>query len=210
MQYKKDEIKGKIDAAALAVFAEKGYKGAKISDIGERAGVSVGNIYRYYGSKDDIFYAIISESFIEDTKGLLKQKIEASEGRDSLLEEQQDSFWLVNEEVIDFMVENRRKLIIVFEKSEGTKYEKAKSELVEFILVEVRKSMAAQSGTSEIRILDSFTAGIIYKNLIDMVLGIMEESTDSETARRCLRAVNTYHMFGISGFVANKGELYGY
>ncbi len=213
MQYKKDEIKEKIDAAALAVFAEKGYKGAKISDIGERAGISVGNIYRYYSSKDDIFYANVDENFIEEAKSLLKEKIAAMEGRDS----QQDGFQLANEEVISFMVENRHKLIIVFEKSEGTKYEKAKSELVEFILMEVRKSMAKQPVVFKMRIPDDFTAGIIYKNLIDMVLGIMEESADSETVAGCLRTVNTYHMFGITGFLThgtkqltNKEGLYGY
>ncbi|MHB1394884.1 MAG: TetR/AcrR family transcriptional regulator [Clostridia bacterium] len=207
MQYKKDEIKERIDAAALAVFAEKGYKSAKVSDISESAGISVGNIYRYYKSKDDIFYANVNESFIEEAKVLLAEKIFAMEGREN------------PSEIINFMVENRHKLIIVFEKSEGTKYEKAKSELVEFILMAVRKSFATQSGVFEIERTHGFTAGIIYNNLIDMVLSILKESADSKTVAGCLRTINTYHMFGIAGFLTQSTEqnsfaikegLYGY
>jgi len=194
VQYKKDEIKEKIDAAALTVFAGKGYKSAKISDISESAGVSVGNIYRYYKSKDEIFYANVHEDFIEEAKTLLAEKIFAMERREN------------PSEIINFMVENRNKLIIVFEKCEGTKYEKAKSELVEFILMTVRKSLEEQFGISEIESTHGFTAAIIYNNLIDMVLGILEESKDSETAAKCLGAINTYHMFGITGFLTQNTE----
>jgi AcrR family transcriptional regulator len=217
VQYKKDEIKEKIDAAALAVFAEKGYKNAKVSDISESAGVSVGNIYRYYKSKDEIFYANVKESFIEEAKALLTEKIFAMEGRDDLSSARQEEFWLVNEEVISFMVENRCKMIIVFGKSEGTKYGSAKGELVEYILRKAKESIAAQSGVFEIESIHGFTAGIIYNNLIDMVLSILKESTDSKTVAGYLRTVNTYHMFGIAGFLTqsteqlrNKEGLYGY
>lgn len=198
MQYKKDEIKERIDAAALAVFAEKGYKSAKISDISERAAVSVGNIYRYYKSKDEIFYANVDENFIEEAKALLAEKIFAMEARDDLSPARQEEFWLVNEEVISFMVENRCKMIIVFGKSEGTKYEGAKGELVEYILRKAKESIAAQPA--------AFTAGIIYNNLIDMVLSILKESADSKTVAEYLRTVNTYHMFGISVFLMQSTE----
>ena len=170
--------------------------------------MSVGNIYRYYSSKDDIFYANVDEYFIQETKDLLKEKIAAAEGRDSLEESKQDGFWLVNEEVISFMVENRYRLIIVFKKSEGTKYEKAINELVEFILMEVRKSIDKQYADFGTGTPGGFTAGIIYKNLVDMVLDIMEESSDSETVRGCLREVNTYHMFGVTGLLTSKAKQF--
>lgn len=206
VQYKKDEIKERIDAAALAVFADKGYKGAKISDISESAGVSVGNIYRYYKSKDDIFYANIDENFIEEAKVLLAEKISAMGERDNLLGAKQDELSLVNEEVISFMVENRHKMIIVFGKSESTKYENAKRELIEYILQKVEEGFAEQSGVFKIESAHGFTAGIIYNNLIDMVLSILKECEDSHTVAECLRTINTYHMFGISGFLTQSAE----
>jgi AcrR family transcriptional regulator len=54
-------------AAAEKVFAEKGYDGAKLSDIAEEAGVSVGAVYFRFKDKDALFLAI-AESFIEETR----------------------------------------------------------------------------------------------------------------------------------------------
>jgi len=54
--------------AAETVFAAKGYDGAKISDIAEEAGVSVGAVYFRFKDKDALFFAI-AESFIEDARG---------------------------------------------------------------------------------------------------------------------------------------------
>ena len=53
--------------AAEIVFAEKGYDGAKISDIAEDAGVSVGAVYFRFKDKDALFFAI-AESFIEQAR----------------------------------------------------------------------------------------------------------------------------------------------
>jgi AcrR family transcriptional regulator len=55
-----------LDAAEI-VFAKKGYDGAKISDIAEEAGVSVGAVYFRFKDKDALFFAI-AESFIEDAR----------------------------------------------------------------------------------------------------------------------------------------------
>src|SRR6201996_7768091 len=54
--------------AAESVFADKGYDGAKISDIAEEAGCSVGAVYFRFKDKDALFFAI-AESFIEDARG---------------------------------------------------------------------------------------------------------------------------------------------
>jgi AcrR family transcriptional regulator len=54
-------------AAAERVFAEKGYDGAKLSDIAEAAGVSVGAVYFRFKDKDALFQAI-AETFAQDTR----------------------------------------------------------------------------------------------------------------------------------------------
>ncbi len=53
-----------ILAAALAVFAEKGFSAARMEDIAARAGVSKGAIYLYYDSKQDMFLALVREGLI--------------------------------------------------------------------------------------------------------------------------------------------------
>jgi|SRR5579859_253 len=47
-----------ITAAALAVFADKGFAGARLDDIARQAGVSKGALYLYFETKEDIFRAV--------------------------------------------------------------------------------------------------------------------------------------------------------
>jgi AcrR family transcriptional regulator len=51
------EVKGRIVHAALRVFAEKGIHRATIQDIVRDSGLSVGAIYSYFKSKDELFLA---------------------------------------------------------------------------------------------------------------------------------------------------------
>ncbi|KQW70668.1 TetR family transcriptional regulator [Phenylobacterium sp. Root77] len=50
-----------IVAAAMEVFAEKGFAAARLDDIAARAGVSKGAIYLYFSTKEDIFRAVIEQ-----------------------------------------------------------------------------------------------------------------------------------------------------
>jgi AcrR family transcriptional regulator len=53
-----------IVAAALHVFAEKGFAGARIDEIARRAGVSKGTVYLYFETKSDIFRAVVHDAII--------------------------------------------------------------------------------------------------------------------------------------------------
>jgi AcrR family transcriptional regulator len=46
--------------AAVQEFADKGFAGARINVIAERAGVNKERIYQYYGDKDGLFSAVLS------------------------------------------------------------------------------------------------------------------------------------------------------
>ncbi len=49
-------------AAALAVFAEKGFAAARLEEIAGRAGVSKGALYLYFETKEDLFAAVVREA----------------------------------------------------------------------------------------------------------------------------------------------------
>jgi AcrR family transcriptional regulator len=48
-----------ICAAALEVFAEKGFAAAKLDEIARRAGVSKGTLYLYFEDKEQLFRAVV-------------------------------------------------------------------------------------------------------------------------------------------------------
>jgi AcrR family transcriptional regulator len=49
------EVRERIVSAALAVFGERGYRGATIQDVVRESGLSVGAIYTYFSGKDELF-----------------------------------------------------------------------------------------------------------------------------------------------------------
>jgi len=57
-----EEKQARILDAATAEFADKGFPGANINTIANRAGISIGAMYNYFGSKDDLFLTIIDRA----------------------------------------------------------------------------------------------------------------------------------------------------
>jgi AcrR family transcriptional regulator len=49
----------KIEDAALSVFTSQGYHGTSVRDIAREAHVSIGNIYNYYRTKEEIYVSVI-------------------------------------------------------------------------------------------------------------------------------------------------------
>jgi AcrR family transcriptional regulator len=54
-----DDTRRDLLGAAARVFALKGYDGASIADITNEAGLSSGAIYAHYGSKAELFVAVV-------------------------------------------------------------------------------------------------------------------------------------------------------
>jgi AcrR family transcriptional regulator len=52
----------RIQAAALALFAERGFHGTGIRDLAERAGLSSATLYHYMGTKEDLLVRIMRQS----------------------------------------------------------------------------------------------------------------------------------------------------
>lgn len=65
--------RAQILSAAAGVFSEKGFLGATIREIAERAGVAEGTLYNYFGSKREIMLAVADETEIPLLFSLLEQ-----------------------------------------------------------------------------------------------------------------------------------------
>ncbi|HPL10066.1 MAG: TetR/AcrR family transcriptional regulator [Smithellaceae bacterium] len=66
--------KNRIMDAALRIFAEKSFQEATISEISKEAGVSEATIYEYFGTKEDLLFAIpekISNDTYEESEAVL-------------------------------------------------------------------------------------------------------------------------------------------
>jgi len=71
-QQMREQSRAQILQAARTLFAERGYFNCKVSDIAEKAGMSQGNVYWYFPSKEDVLKAVLSDGF-DRTEDLLKE-----------------------------------------------------------------------------------------------------------------------------------------
>ena len=61
-QRRKEARPQELLAAALALFAEKGFAATRAEEVAARAGVSKGTLYLYYPSKEELLKAVIREN----------------------------------------------------------------------------------------------------------------------------------------------------
>jgi TetR/AcrR family transcriptional regulator, repressor of fatR-cypB operon len=74
--------------AALAVFAEKTYAGARLPDVADQAGVAVGTIYRYFPGKNEL-----GNMAFRLSKNLLRTALFASLPANGPVVEQFEHLW---------------------------------------------------------------------------------------------------------------------
>jgi AcrR family transcriptional regulator len=60
-----DRTQQEILSAAMADFSERGFGGARIDGIAERAGVNKRLIYYYFGSKEGLFLAVLEQTYAD-------------------------------------------------------------------------------------------------------------------------------------------------
>ncbi len=200
VQYKKQKIKEIIDIAAIEVFSEKGYQNTKISDISQKSGVSVGNIYRYYKGKEEIFYKLISEEFISSLKKILTDKIVTWKHNNENPDPKKQS--LLIDQYLNFITDNREILIILLTGSQGTKYEYFKDDMINYLLntflvnFESRINMLKNDNINLFR--------IIYEKHIELVASLLSNVREKEEIRNMIEFTNKYHVYGITSFLENK------
>jgi AcrR family transcriptional regulator len=67
-----------ICAAALEVFAERGFAAARLEEIARRAGVSKGTLYLYFRDKEDLFRAVVRDT-VAPNIAMMRRTVEAAD-----------------------------------------------------------------------------------------------------------------------------------
>src|SRR5512138_2697454 len=68
-QRRPTERRRQILDAAIRVFSRSGFDGATLADVAKQAGVSVGTVAHYFGSKADLFEEALQDHFLEAVTG---------------------------------------------------------------------------------------------------------------------------------------------
>ena len=113
----------RVMAAIKEEFLEKGYEGASIRSIGERAGMTSAGLYRHYRDKEAMFSAIV-DPLIEEINQWAKthknKKYDLADKKAQRDELFGESF---ADLIIDIILPRRDEFRLLITSSKGTKYE---------------------------------------------------------------------------------------
>jgi len=169
MQYLKDEVKAAIKKAALEEFRKKSFSEASMRAIAWKAGITVGNIYRYFSSKDELFNELMDPVWKAVTKAIFDQYNEAE---DPLL------ISGIIAAIMGIYRKYSTELYILFHNSKGSKYENIKNGLVELIAGRIEKEMILQLMQDGRKVKDPFIFQIIANAIVDSIYMIIREVGD--------------------------------
>lgn len=180
MQYLKDDVRNNITQAALIEFMEKGYQGASIRGIAKRSNSSVGNIYKYFKSKEEIYENLIGTVYhrlIDYISQFDKVKLD---------EQALDVFNQLIEKIMKIFNESSNEISTLLNQSKGSKYENCKEIFVDFITRIVTDSMSYELSKDRKQLKDNFIIYLLSYSLMESISIVVREKHDGEEVKRII------------------------
>ena len=181
MQVLKEVVKNNIKEAAVQCFKDVGYEKASMRDIAKHAGISAGNLYRYFPNKEALFDYVVDPLVKIFTKKMEQPKEKMPFLDINMMQENE-----LVEDIIQARLTNRDALFILFLRNKGTKYEDVKKVFAKFIEDQSRSFFETEFGNDP-RIID----GDLYHKaasaaFVEGFLVILEEAEDERSFVRNL------------------------
>jgi AcrR family transcriptional regulator len=182
MQVLKEEMRQKIKKAARNEFEQKGYQKSSMRSIALSAGVTVGNLYRYFKNKDDLFQIIIQPAFEE----IYKFIDEFARFKDSILTEERqkgDFIKTFKESLIRIYLQHRSELIILLNGSEGSPMEHAREQIISLIAWRIKEEAFPKMKKKMIIPEDDFLAKVLATSFIEGISLVLKKFEDKEKTK---------------------------
>ena len=177
MQYLKDNIRQKIYKAAVDEFKTRGYQDASIRNIAKNAGISLGNIYRYYDNKEALYLAII-QPLMDSVKEFAQERYFTAG----------DDLHSVSEKLSDFMAEHDDEIVIL--RRGNTECYKKFSKYMEDITAQ--KIADIMQGEND-AIKNPDLANIIARSFLHCLFDIISSTPDTSKRREYVEEVITFY-----------------
>lgn len=182
MQILKDSVRSKILSSAKRLFAKRGFKDTSMRMIAKEAGITAGNIYRYFDTKDQILEIILSPLLAH-----IQQIISDHEkDENSFTPDAHRAYHeFVARSLVDIYLEYQLEYVILLRKASGTGYENYYENLVK----EIAKKMQLFNPSSLIRmpVHHPEIFHILARNHVDALIYALEHVPDLQRKKLVIK-----------------------
>lgn len=204
MAFRDHSLDDKIITAAREEFLEKGYSGASLRKIAEKAKLTVGAIQTRYKSKDDMFVCLL-KPFLEEIEALFQStrtEYYSENGTDffmGLKTSMQHEFTAI----IHLIFDHYEDAVLLLCRSTGSSIEHYFDEIVQS---KIKESTAFFHKAGFIDA-DEKLLELLISAQFDSYRRIVTKCPDRETAEKYMNSLMTYHLGGWTAFFESAGKL---
>lgn len=202
VQRKKAEVRDAIVAAAAEVFAEVGYEGATLAGIAARAHGSVGNVYKYFGDKDELFGAAIPASLASELRAALTARMEAlGAARDVRALPASHPYRVASARLLDLVVKHRAAVVFLLCRAGGTAHAGFAERVAEDLARGARRYAVRAYDGLRLDAPARRTLARIYRGFVAGLASILEEERSAAALELASEQLARYHLAGVRSFL---------
>lgn len=198
-QVPKEHVRSEIVRAALSLFAEVGYEAASMAAVAERAGVSTGNVYRYFEGKPRLFAEAVPERFAAELAEKTRGRMAAVGAARSIDELPGDApYHGLSAELVDFAIEHRERVIVLLARAEGTPLASFGADLARKMAGWALDYARAAYPGLEVGPALRFAVGRIYEAYVASLAAALASSPRPSRIRASVALLSAHHLGGLA------------
>jgi AcrR family transcriptional regulator len=207
VQRHKPEVRAAILKAAGEVFAEGGFQRAALGDIVRRAGTSIGNLYKYFANKDELFTEFIPRWFNAELTARIRGRVEALRSETNAFAlSSNHPYRRASEDLLSFTIAHRDRVVFLLLRAQGTKHERFASEVVR-LLVELAIEHARTTYPSfTVTPASKRALTRLYKAFLATLGSILTEERSEHALREAAQMHATYHLSGLKALFVSTSQ----
>lgn len=200
-QVLKEEIRNKIHQMTIEEFYRHDYQSATLRNIACSAGIPVGLIYSYYKNKADLFDAIVRPVYTA-----VKNMLTVSEPPAASYDRQHNFHVQVEMPFLLHMLQsNRKQLIILIDKSQGTAYENTKEEFIQLTAEHIQTQL--KNKLREELTIDHLFYHMLANNFVESLLEIARHYKNELWAEEMTRLFIQQYFCGVNSLMKNSEQV---
>lgn len=207
VQVPKQQVRDAFIAAAAETFATLGFEATTMADVAERAQSSVGNLYKYFAGKQQLFDAAVPAELVGELTRRTRQRVRALGAAKDVRELADGAHYhALAGDLLDYCLANRAAVVVVLARAEGTPYAHFREDFVKklcaWALDYARSAYPALIPTPAF----SFVLQRAYRSFITAIAEALQTFPDEAGARAVIALLTLQHQAGLKRLFETQGD----
>jgi AcrR family transcriptional regulator len=200
-QRPKEAMRRAILDAAAEELAELGFERATLAGIAARGGTSIGNLYKYFENKDQLFHAAIPPDIARELGALIQHRVESlGIERDARRLGPTHPYERAAGELFQFVLAHRAKILFLLGRAEATPYATFAEELAQRLTKLAVAYVAQTYPKAKMTAARRRALVRVYRAYVTTMAAILREEPTEHALREATAQLSTYHLAGLRAF----------